>query len=105
MPSTPEEEPQFTPREKVARFDPYNVRKAALEKEAASLESQAPSPTPDQKLEGQAELTQKLSNRARRSMTFLVLILIYLPKQSKVISFSPSQNKPKPPKLKVTLSL
>jgi len=71
MSQTPEEEPQFVPAKEVARFDPYGVREAALAKEAASLESQGPSPTPDQKIEGQTELTPEIIAQSQKVYDFL----------------------------------
>ncbi|HLC38836.1 MAG TPA: hypothetical protein VJJ80_01785 [Patescibacteria group bacterium] len=50
MPNPEEEQPYLTPKE-VARFDPYGVRKQALAKEAESLESQTPEPTPEEAVE------------------------------------------------------
>ena len=57
---TPESEQSgkpYIPREEVARFDPYGVRKEALAQEAASLESQAPPPSPEPQTE-RADITE-----------------------------------------------
>ncbi len=54
---SPESEKPYLSPSEVARFDPYGVRKQALEEEAQSLESQAPPPSPDQPTE-RADITE-----------------------------------------------